>query len=105
MLYIAQAYHLVGQQFQRPASLPIWSLATRQMNQLGFSFAIQAATFGTLAGKASRQGHLHILLHKPFFDANHGATIDLQGFGNLAISRDFVGLLSDRSSAELGRKD
>jgi len=40
MLHILQAYHLICQQFERPTLSPIWSLATRQMNQLGFSLAI-----------------------------------------------------------------
>ena len=51
MLDILQFHHPVSQQFQGPALPPIGSLATRQMNQLGFSFAIQTATLRTFLGK------------------------------------------------------
>jgi hypothetical protein len=39
VLDILQFHHLVSQQFQGPALPPIGSLATRQMNQLGFLVA------------------------------------------------------------------
>jgi len=87
MLHILQAHHLICQQFERPTLSPIWSLATRQMNQLGFSLAIQTLALGTFSWKTSGEGYLHILLDKPLFDANHGATTDSQRLGNLPRSR------------------
>ena len=69
MLHIAQAHHLVGQQLQRPALSPTRSLATGQMNQLGFSLAIQTALFGTFPWKAEGSSHFQVLLHKALFDA------------------------------------
>jgi hypothetical protein len=85
MFHILQAHHPVGQQFERPALSPIGSLATRQMNQLGFSLAIQAPPFGTFSWKASREGYFHILLDKPLFNANNRAATDRDGLGNPAI--------------------
>jgi hypothetical protein len=82
MLDIAQAHHSVGQQFQRPALPPIGSLATREMDQLGFSFAIQAAPF---ARGASGESYFQVLLHKALLDTNHGATTDGEHLGNLPI--------------------
>ncbi len=58
MLDIAQAHHLVSEEFQRPTLPPVWSLATREMNQLGLALAIQAATFGAFAREASCQSYL-----------------------------------------------
>jgi hypothetical protein len=55
------------------------------VNQLGFSFAIQAAPFGPFARKASRESHFQVPLHKPLFDANHRATTDVQSLSNLPI--------------------
>jgi len=43
---------------------PIWSLATRQMNELGFSFAVQAPPFGTFSREASGKSHSQVLLNK-----------------------------------------
>ena len=85
MLHIAQVHHLVGQQLQRPALSPIRSLATGQMNQLGFSLAIQRAPFGTFPWKASGKSHFQVLLHKALFDANHRAATDGEDLGNLPI--------------------
>src|SRR5258708_34706771 len=81
MLDIFQFHHPVREEFQRPALPPIWSLATRQMNQLGFSLAIQAATLWAFSWKASREGYFHIFLDKPLFDANDGAGTDVQHLG------------------------
>jgi len=64
MLHILQAHHLVGQEFERPTLTPIWSLATRQMNELGFSFAVQAPPFGTFSREASGKSHSQVLLDK-----------------------------------------
>ena len=85
MLDIFQFHHLVSEEFQRPALPSIRSLATRQMNQLGFSPAIQAATFGAFAGEASCQGDFQILLYKPLFDPNHGTATDGERLGNLPV--------------------
>jgi hypothetical protein len=65
MLDIAQAHHPVGQQFQREAVPPIGSLATREMDQLGFSLAIQAAPFGPFAREASGESYFQVLLRHP----------------------------------------
>ncbi|SRR5258706_425281 len=85
MLDIFQFHHPVGEEFQRPALSPIGSLATGQMNQLGFSFAIQAPTLGTFTRKASGESHLQVLLDKPLFDANHRAATNVQPLSNLPI--------------------
>ncbi len=85
MLDIAQAHHPVGQQFQRPALPPIGSLATREMDQLGFSLAIQAAPFGPFAREASGESYFQVLLHKALLDTNHGATTDGEHLGNVPI--------------------
>jgi len=85
VLHIAQAHHLIGQQFQRPALSPIRGLTTGQMNQLGLALAIQAAPFRTLSGKAPGESHLQVLLDKPLLDTNHGAATDVQHLGNLSI--------------------
>jgi hypothetical protein len=85
MLDIFQFHHPVREEFQRPALTSIGSLATRQMNQSGFSLPIQAAAFGTFAREASRQSHLQILLDKPLFDANDRAATDRERLGNLPI--------------------
>jgi len=87
MLDIAQAYHAVGQQFQRPALPSIGSLATGQMDQLSFSFAIQAPPFGAFSWKTAGESHLQLLLHKPLLNANDGAAADGERFGNLPIGR------------------
>jgi hypothetical protein len=55
------------------------------MNQLSLALAIQASPFGTFSGEASGQSHLQIPLHKPLFDANHGAATDGEGEGLLPI--------------------
>jgi hypothetical protein len=47
------------------------------MNQLGFSFAVQAPPFGTFAWEASGEGYLQVFLDKPLLDANHGAATDV----------------------------
>jgi len=65
MLHIAQAHHLISEQLQRPALPSIRSLATRQMNQVGFSFAIQAAPFGPFAREAPRKSYLQAPLRHP----------------------------------------
>ena len=52
MLDIFQFHHLVSEEFERPALPPIGSLATRQMNQLGFSLAIQTSTLWTFSREA-----------------------------------------------------
>jgi hypothetical protein len=85
MLDIAQAHHPVGQQFQRPALPPNGSLATREMDQLGFSLAIQAAPFGPFAREASGESYFQVLLHKALLDTNHGATTDGEHLGNVPI--------------------
>ena len=85
MFHIPQAHHPAGQQFERPALSPIGSLATRQMNQLSFSLAIQAPPFWTFSWKASCEGDFHILLNKSLFDANHRAATDGEALDNLAI--------------------
>ena len=85
MLDIAQAHHPVGQQFQREAVPPIGGLATREMDQLGFSLAIQAAPFGPFAREASGESYFQVLLHKALLDTNHGATTDGEHLGNLPI--------------------
>ncbi len=85
MLHILQAHHLVGQEFERPTLTPIWSLATRQMNELGFSFAVQAPPFGTFSREASGKSHSQVLLNKSLLDANHGAAADGERLGNLLI--------------------
>src|SRR5690242_5570422 len=85
MLDILQFHHLVREEFERPALPPIGSLATGQMNQMGLALAIQAATFGPFAGKASGEGYLQVSLHKPLLDANHRATTNGESLGNLSI--------------------
>jgi len=85
MLHILQTHHMVSEEFQCPALTPIWSLATRQVNQLGLALAIQTATLGTFSWKASGEGDFHILLDKPLFDANDRATIDVQHLSNLPV--------------------
>jgi hypothetical protein len=55
------------------------------MNQLGFSFAIQAAAFWTFLGKTSSESHLQALLDKSLFDADHGTATSRERFGNLPI--------------------
>lgn len=86
MFHIPQAHHLIGQQLERPALSPIRSLATREMNQLGFSLAIQTAPFGTFSRKTAGEGYLQASLRKSLLDANHGAATDGEGLGNLPIS-------------------
>jgi hypothetical protein len=85
MLHILQTHHLVGQEFERPALVSIWSIATRKVDQLRLAFAVQAPSFGTFAREASGEGHLQVLLDKPLFDANHGAATDGERPGNLSI--------------------
>ncbi len=85
MLHILQTYHLVGQEFERPALVSIWSIATRKVDQLRLAFAVQAPPFGAFAREASGEGHLQVLLDKPLFDANHGAATDGERPGNLSI--------------------
>lgn len=85
MLNVLQAHHLVGQEFERPTLTPIWSLATRQMNELGFSFAVQAPPFGTFSREASGKSHSQVLLDKSLLDTNHGAAADGERLGNLLI--------------------
>ena len=85
MLDIAQTHDLIGKQLQRPALSPIRGLATGQMNQVGFSFAIQTAAFGAFSGKTSSESHLQALLDKSLFDADHGAATNRERFGNLPI--------------------
>jgi hypothetical protein len=92
MLHILSAHHLVGQEFERPALPPIGGLATRQVNQLGFSFAIQTPPFGTFPGEAEGSSHLQVPLHKPLLDPNYGAATDIQGLSNLPIGVTWVAL-------------
>ena len=77
MLHIFQFHHSISEEFQRPALPSIGSLATRQMDQLGFSFAIQTSTLWTFLGEASGKSHPQILLDKPLFYANHRAATDV----------------------------
>lgn len=78
MLHTFQLHHLIGQEFERPTLPPIGSLATRQMNQLGFPLASPSQRCsGRARWKASGESHFQILLHKPLFDANHGAATDV----------------------------
>jgi hypothetical protein len=63
----------------------IRSLTTRQVNQLGFALAIQAATLGTFSRETSGESQLQILLDKPLFDTNDRAATDGERLGNLPI--------------------
>lgn len=85
MLHILQFHHLISQQFQCPTLPPIGSLTTGQVNQVGFTLAIQAATFRAFSRETAGEGHFQASLHKPLFDANHGAATDGKGCGNLPI--------------------
>jgi len=74
---------------------PIWSLATRQMNESGFSFAVQAPPFGTFSREASGKSHSQVLLNKSLLDANHGAAADGERLGNLLIGGAGFALADD----------
>src|SRR5258707_14999787 len=99
MLDISQLHHLISQQFQGPALPSIGSLATGQMDQLGFSLAIQATAFGAFPWKTAGESHLQILLDKPLFDANQRAATDGESLGNLPVGCLWLALAASRSSA------
>jgi hypothetical protein len=58
MFHAAQSHHPIGQQFQRPALPSVGSLATREVDQLGLTLPIQAATFGAFAWEAPGERYL-----------------------------------------------
>jgi len=55
------------------------------MDQLSFSFAVEATALWSFAWKTAGESHLQILLDKALFDANHRAAADRERFGNLSI--------------------
>lgn len=86
MFHIAQTHHAVSQEFQCPALMSVGSLAARQLDQLCFTFAVQAAAFRAFPGKASCERHFQAFLDKSLLDPNHRAATDLQHLSNLPVS-------------------
>ena len=87
MLHLLQAHHPFCQEFEHPRLSPTWSLATRQMNELGFFFAVQAPPLlSLLEGSVSGSSHSQVLLDTSLPGiANQGSAVDGELEGLLLI--------------------